>query len=139
MNTQEFYKKLKSQNREELRKEAVRKVEPLFLQRNREQMYSGINTDGGKITPDYLSGRYALKKRMTNPKPGYGTPDLRLTGRFYSTLRLIFSGSTIHIKSPVSYADQLIGRYNNVLGLTQKNLAEIRAAATREFVNLLKI
>jgi len=99
---------------------------------------SGINEDGNKITPSYSSGRYALYKRRLNSAPGFGTPDLKLTGRFQNTLKLIFSGSTIYTRSSAPYADNLTDRYKGILGLTQKNLAEVREAATREFINLIR-
>lgn len=48
-----------------------------------EQLFKGIDSKGQKLKPKYSRVRYARAKNTVNPLPGYGTPDLKLTGDFY--------------------------------------------------------
>jgi hypothetical protein len=60
---------------------------------NREQLMQGVDSSGGKIVPKYAPFRmqtgefYAEMKNKMNAAPGFGTPDLKLTGSFHKSIK----------------------------------------------------
>lgn len=60
-----------------------------------------------------------------NPKPGFGTPDLKLSGVFQNRMILKKKGKNYLFDSPVDYKKYIIPKYDNVLGLTDKNEKEV--------------
>jgi len=141
MTVQDYYAKVKAANSQskELKKQAVKESQPLIIQLNKDQLSKGIRTDGQKVLPKYKDTGYALKKRSMNPKPGFGTPDLFLTGKFYGGFKVDLGTSAFRILSEgVDYAKHLESRYQKIYGLTKAHLGEVMQAATREFVSLWK-
>lgn len=54
-----------------------------YVRLQKDQMFHGLNSDDAPIG-QYKSPLYAAQKNAQNPTPGFGIPDLRLTGEFYS-------------------------------------------------------
>ena len=141
MRVQDYHRKIKKANGQakQMQKQAVRKIQPLIIQLNKNQLAEGIRTDGQKLLPKYKDTGYALKKRSMNPKPGFGTPDLFLTGKFYGGFKVDLGASAFKILSKgVDYAKYIEGRYIKIYGLTKNHLSEVTQTATREFVSLWK-
>ena len=88
-----------------------------------EQLYKkGIDAEGRKLKPDYSRVRYARAKHKFNPLPGYGTPDLKLTGSFYKQWYLVARNKQIEFFSSDAKADKLQDKYGeNIFGLTSEN------------------
>jgi len=64
-----------------------------------------------------------------NPKPGFGTPDLKLSGDFQSSFILKKKGKNYMFDATVKYKKYITPSrgdygYDNVLGLTDKNEKE---------------
>jgi len=51
-----------------------------------------------------------------NPAPGYGNPDLKLTGAFYQGYGIRVEGDEVIKDSDVEYADDLFLKYGNAIG-----------------------
>lgn len=75
-----------------------------YVKKNLEQLYSGLNPEGEKISPEYVPGPYRQKKARMNPAPGEGTPDFFLTGAMYDETEAEIEGEEIVIESSVDYA-----------------------------------
>jgi len=83
---------------------------------NTNQLYEGVDGTGQKIAPQYASEGYADMKSKMNSAPGYGTPDLHLTGAFYRGYQLVVEGDELIKDSNVEYADELFEKYGNHIG-----------------------
>jgi len=87
-----------------------------YVDLNTEQMYQGLDGSGQKISPQYKLQEYADMKSQMNSAPGYGTPDLKLTGAFYQGYGVRVEGDDVIKDSDVEYADELFERYGNAIG-----------------------
>lgn len=82
---------------------------------NRNQLFSG--RDGyGDALQTYADARlnengYAAFKHDLNPAPGFGTPDLKLTGSLYEKMRARVNGATLNLDSEDAKATQLKQKY----------------------------
>lgn len=98
-----------------------------FAELNTQQMYRGLDSTGQPIAPQYARADYAQMKNQMNPAPGYGTPDLYLTGAFYRGYTLRVEGGQVTEDSDVDYADDLTEKYGpDIWGLDDENLASYR-------------
>lgn len=75
-----------------------------FAVLNKQQMYAGFDKSGEKFTKKYAAGSYAKKKNKMNPLPGYGTPDLFLSGEFQKQIKVDYSKGILTSMSSVEYA-----------------------------------
>ena len=106
--------------------QAVNDSGETFAKLNRRQLFAGTTPDGDRLTPDYKSKYYANKKNKMNPKPGLGTPDLRVTGDFQDQFEVTADTEEIDITSPVEYAARLTELYGDaqIYGLNDENTQE---------------
>lgn len=76
----------------------------------------------GKNLKSYANAEYAAYKNQLNPLPGYGNPDLKLTGAFYQGIRAEFQGGRLEITSTDSKTASLQKKYSddNMFGLSEK-------------------
>jgi hypothetical protein len=92
------------------------------LQLNKEELYDkGHDSSGVQLLPyaDAAKTRgYAEMKHQMNPSPGYGIPDLYLTGSLQSKMDLSVEGENYTIFSEDSKAPKLIKKYGKIFGLT---------------------
>ena len=77
----------------------------------REQLLSGVDGSGNKITPEYRSTLYAVQKNRRNPNPGLFTPDLKDTGDFHS--KIFYDPNTDGIDSSDWKRDDLVYKYGH--------------------------
>lgn len=104
--------------------EAIKQTEAEYLNiQTRKQMLYGIDATGNAISPSYTTNSYSKKKNRMNPLPGYGTPDLKVTGVLYRETKFIKVDQTqIEIVSEAPYAKYVEGRYGSkIYGLSPKN------------------
>lgn len=87
-----------------------------FEDQVRKQLTAGFDKKGSRLRP-YKSKKYAERKHSMNPVPGFGNPDLKLTGKFHRGLFARSSRDVIEITSADSKAGQLIKKYPGALGL----------------------
>lgn len=103
---------------------------PVIIQRtsyemltlNKTQLYNfGVNADTIKLKK-YVSDSYATEKSFDNPRPGFGIPDLFVTGNFYNGFyvdvtptKLIFDSRDVK----ANRLEELFG--NKIYGLTKSN------------------
>ena len=138
MTVQEYNKKLKSINKPKLKREAVKKAEPEIVNLNRLQLEKGLTIDETKITPKYRNPVYATFKNSMNPRPGFGTPDLKLSGAFHDSLKVLFGNGSFKIKGFTDYAEKLEAKYKGIYGLTKEHFKKVQQTATHIFVELWK-
>lgn len=116
-------KKLSEPPKRFVLKRNLRTIEKL----ERKRLLRGERTDGKKITPKYRNNSYAKKKASKNSKPGFGTPDLKLTGKAHKSLTASFEGNKVVTRFTASddYIKQLPIKYENAVG-------EVSNATTQE-------
>lgn len=67
------------------------------------QLLEGKLSTGEPIVPSYASTYYSKKKFALNPTPGYGTPDLKVNGKYYDGITVVSQGDEYDIVSPVDW------------------------------------
>lgn len=122
----EFQANLKKLNIPKLFEEIMEEQEQEILDLNRDQLLKGRNIKNQKIKPKYKSDQYAKKKAKKNPKPGLGTPDLKLSGDFQDSFFLKKKGKNYLFDAKVPYKQYIIPKYNDVLGLSDKGEKEFK-------------
>lgn len=96
----------------------VKKTEYPLILKVIGQHKQGISGTGQKITPSYVGKTYSAYKASLNSAPGYGTPDIEVTGAYNSELHLTVKGDEYEIDSDVSYAQSAsLTQYGNSLNL----------------------
>jgi hypothetical protein len=92
-----------------------------ILEQNREQMLEGKTSKGKKIKPKYSTKSYANRKKKINPKPGLGTPDLKVSGDFHASIKLVKKGTDFIFKTDLGYAKKyVVPKYDDIFGLEPK-------------------
>lgn len=106
---------------------------------NTEQMHRGLNSEGRPIG-EYALPTYAEAKHRMNPLPGFGVPDLKVTGAFYEGVYTEVGGMKVKTDSVDSKADDLKARFGeNIFGLSDNYKSEyIREFLRPEFVKAIK-
>ncbi len=101
---------------------------------NREQLEAGLGNDQRKLRPKYKgsranasasSKRYARKKSSLNSKPGFGTPDLKLTGEYHRSLDAKIKGDELILLSN-DPKDKFLEKWDKRKGLTDKSVKKIQ-------------
>jgi hypothetical protein len=88
---------------------------------NQGNLMEGMNALGLKIEPKYKNPKYALKKEQKNSFPGYGTPDLYVTGSFHEKIELFISGGVLQWENSDGKAADLLAKYGSVLGVFEND------------------
>lgn len=125
MSLGDLLESLQSLDLEEVASAAIEETMPELIKRNRDQLYHGITSTGGRLAA-YRRRKYAQAKNLMNPLPGFGNPDFYVTGAFYEAIRGEVSGGVVGIHSYDSKAPYLEDRdgADNIYGLTFDNQAE---------------
>ncbi len=111
--------------------ECLSELRPLILDLNRSQLEQGLNAEGKKFRP-YVNKRYAEKKAGMNSLPGYGNPDLKLTGRFWKAFTADLKSGILDIYSTDPKAGWLedgtvkMKAFEKIYGLTSENMNHLR-------------
>lgn len=96
------------------------------LDMNISQLFAGRDSKDGNLV-QYRSDSYAKFKNNLNPKPGFGNPDLKLTGEFYQGFFADTSKFPVIFSSNDSKTEKLLSQYGeDIFGLDQSNLEEFR-------------
>lgn len=99
----------------------------------KDQLFKGLDAKGQKLSPKYSRVRYARAKNSANPLPGLGTPDLKLTGKFYSDFFVTAKNGEFELFSSDDKADGLEAKYGeDIFGLSLDNEGKINKQITEE-------
>lgn len=112
----EMLRRLNSIDVIEMAADIVDEHQQKYLDLIKGQLKSGKDKTGAAIIPSYLvnnyaNRRYAIKKYASNSLPGYGNPDLYLSGSLYEALKLARTSNTLTITSSVSYFEHIDKKY----------------------------
>lgn len=92
---------------------------------NTSQLEQGKTSESKFITPEYRSDDYAQFKQSQGSKAPFGTPDLKLTGDFYSGFKAEVAPKYLEITSTDKKSGKLQKKYGDeIYGLTDKNKSE---------------
>ena len=91
---------------------------------NKTQLFNyGVSSDGLKLVPSYSSIAYAREKNYANPRPGFGVPDLFITGSFFKDFYVKTTKNTFQVDSVNSKSSKLKEKYGDqIFGLTKDNI-----------------
>lgn len=86
-----------------------------------DQMSVGETNTGDLIEPEYRSNTYAnYKKNVKRSKAPKYTPDLNLTGDFYSGVVAKYNNKSALLTSTDAKTSKLKSKYKNIFGLNEK-------------------
>lgn len=90
-----------------------------YIALNHTRLKKGLDKDGDEITPGYKILEYAIRKHDQNAAPGFGVPDLFLTGAFYRAFTIKVGFTSIFVTSMDEKAPKLSQKYGPaIFGLT---------------------
>ena len=112
----DLYAKIQKLDIDEVSESAFEASEEDFARLNREQMIEGFDKTGNRFKK-YANNAYAAKKQAMNPQPGFGNPDLKLTGSFQRQLRVDVDGEKVRIYSLDEKSAFLEKKYPTAFGL----------------------
>jgi hypothetical protein len=119
-----LHDKIKSVNVGEVIESSMEDAAPLIADRQKDQMRDGVNQKGAKIGR-YRNPAYARKKNAMNPLPGFGVPDLLLTGAFYKGIYADVRGDKLILDSTDGKTPKLAKQYGEeIFGLNRSTKAE---------------
>lgn len=97
----------------------IRETSPAILALNRYQLYNQSVDKNETPLRLYGSLSYALDKNKMNPAPGFGRPDLYLTGAFQRAMYVTINGQSIKVFSRDKKTRGLIEKYSEeIFGMT---------------------
>lgn len=111
----------------------LRKQVPIILEQNKEelialnqrQLYIKSQDSEEEPLQFYRSNGYADLKHRLNSSPGFGRPDLFLTGAFYKGFTVTVSPTFYIINSNDSKTQKLVAKYGpNIFGLSEESKAQ---------------
>lgn len=87
----------------------------------KEQLLHGLDAGGNKLRK-YRGRKYALAKAFMNPLPGFGNPDLNLTGSFYAGFETVVNPISFATHSADPKNEFLVKKYDPFgLNIDSKN------------------
>jgi hypothetical protein len=117
---------------QKIAEQTLTELESFVVALNQEQLSHGLRSDEEKVYPDYRSKSYAELKHQENPKPGFGIPDLELTGSFYDKFYL--DKDKFNISSHDEKTEKLVKKYGrSIFGLTGESLQKMKPEMNRRF------
>lgn len=104
-----------------LAQESVYESRTEFEESQKDQLFKGSDAAGNSFR-QYKNSDYASMKNQANPLPGYGYPDLYLTGAFYNGIYVKVENGRVIIGSSDSKAPKLEKKYKPVFGLAHDEM-----------------
>lgn len=90
------------------------------------QLSRGENAKAEPLRPEYQNPIYAALKQFMNGTPEHGTPDLKLTGDFHSSITAVITASGISLDAYDWKTDHLAEKYGqHIIGLSDRSLREL--------------
>jgi len=101
--------------------DAIDKTKDIAVDLNVEQLACGYDSEKKRLKK-YRSKSYSDFKQSMNSLPGFGNPDLILTGAFVNSFKLDISGQNLKFSASDSKSDDLTKKYgDNIFGLGETN------------------
>lgn len=122
-----LYQKVQSLDTNQIITNSLEQTKEAIANLNVEQMHKGLNANGEPIGA-YRNEVYAEIKHRLNPLPGFGVPDLKLTGAFYQATSASISGDRIITDSGDSKSAKLQAKYG-------KQIFGLSGVYKREYLN----
>jgi hypothetical protein len=138
MNCHEFYIKIKSLDLLRLKEEAVLTNKKVIIKLNQSQLHFGRTIKDEYIFPSYSSAYLKRKMRMSSYIAPTGTPDLYVTGEFYSEMDVIVENGQYEIISFDRKSEWLVPKYNDIFGLDEENINKAQINVTNSFLELVR-
>ncbi len=92
---------------------ALDATDKVLVENVKNQLFAGQDASGSKLSPKYRLIRYANVKHEMNALPGYGTPDLKLTGALYREMNVHREKDELVFDSKMDYAPALEQKYGS--------------------------
>lgn len=105
-------KAVENLNVREIALDSMGQTSQQFLKHQKDQLYAGFDSKGKRLHR-YASSIYAEMKQRMNSTPGYGNPDLKLTGDFYRSFRADLDNEGLRISAWDEKAPMLEDKYGN--------------------------
>lgn len=96
MTVGQFYVKLQNLQLTQIAIESLSQHVEEVAELTREQLMDGLDSQGNPLKM-YKMDWYARMKQGMNSRAGFGTPDLKLTGAFHSSIRVEVQGENMQI------------------------------------------
>lgn len=128
----ETYQNVKQIDTGRLVDECMSELRPLVIDLNLFQLEQGLNADGKKFRR-YKNKGYAAKKNAMNSLPGYGIPDLNVTGTFWKKFKASIRDNGIEWLSQDQVAFYLengtknMKPFEKIYGVTKANMSILRS------------
>lgn len=119
----EMISRAESLNIREALEIAVDQTADQLVRLQRFQLLTGKDSSGGTIGI-YRSDRYAFKKFLMNPLPGFRRMDFRLTGDFYKGIFADARENSVVIDSSDEKTGRLLDINPDIFGLSKQNASE---------------
>lgn len=107
-----LYEKVQAMNTDVIIEEAIEETAGSITEENKKQMLAG-KTASGAVIGEYRNELYAEVKNRMNPLPGFGVPDLKLTGSFQSKMGTNVIGDSIITESTDTKNQKLREKYGD--------------------------
>jgi hypothetical protein len=134
----ELAQKANAINVKELALQVARSNEGLILQRQRQQLTVGENSEGSDIGT-LKSDIYARRKKQRGGEAPFGVPDLKFSGKLYDELVAEITPTDYTIESKVSYSKYNVERYGKkIYGLQKDNAEDIKFRNSKDIVEAYK-
>lgn len=99
----------------------VNETKQEIIRLNQQQLFSGLLSTGDKVGV-YKLRDYAERKNLLNPLPGFGIPDLKLSGDFYKGFVVEVNEEIYNITSRDPKTGRLYSLFGpDIFGLTEEN------------------
>lgn len=138
-------RRVHSINLDEIGGKIIERTSQRIIDKNQSQLeYTGTDANGRRLRR-YASNSYAARKHAINGLPGFGVPDLKLTGAFYKGWKVKVSGNKFEINSTDPKTPDLIRNYGeDIFGLQpikkmQYSSETMQPELVKEVKKILKI
>lgn len=103
----------------------------------RKQLYEGKDATGGRLRR-YRSRLYAEMKNQMNPAPGFGNPDLYLTGAFHRSIRATVTGEGVTFDATDTKAADLVDKYSSaILDISEETSSTFAEVVRDDFMKII--
>lgn len=140
MTIAEAYKRFKSINLRQQVPILIEQDSDTVIDLNQEQLYERSVDKNGAPLRLYGSVGYSLDKNKMNSKPGFGRPDLYLTGAFYRGFKIKATRNILTITSSDSKTSALTKKYGrDIFGLDEQSKDKFRPRLQNNIVKYIRL
>jgi hypothetical protein len=136
MTAHEFYIKIKSLELQKAKEDAVVANKDVIIKLNQGQLHLGRTFKDDNIEPKYSDLYLKRKLKMSSYIAEVGTPDLYVTGQFYSEMDVIVENGEYII---TSFDEKMkwLTKYDDIFGVNEDNLKQAQIPVTNTFLELI--